>query len=264
MSDWDRFNSQFRETEHERNSRLKKLRLERNKEQGISDLPPKDHNNPPKTVFETIDGLCLEAMHWLDGKPIETDEQAAGLGKLMDMLAAARKECEAERKEKVAPIDEAKKAIQAVYVPVLKKADDALGVAQTVRNRYLKAKQAVLDEQVRIAREEAAEALRIAQEAMRERTGSLADAQAAEALAEMARSAEINARIAAKATPAKIGGRKTVSKAWTATLVNLLDALRHYYQTRPADLSEYVTGLANTDVRHTGKYIPGFTTTEVE
>ena len=224
--------------------------------------PGVGHNQPPRTIFETIDDLCLEAEHWLDGIAIETDDQAAGLGKLMDMLTTARKSCEAERKEKVAPIDEAKKAIQAEYVPVLKKADDALAVAQTVRKRYLKAKQAALDEQARIAREEAADALRIAQQAMRERTGRLADAQAVEALVDMAKSAEIQARIAAKATPAKIGGRKTVSKVWGATLVNLLDALRHYYRTRPADLSEYLTGLANADVRHGPKDIPGFNVKE--
>lgn len=222
------------------------------------------HNNPPKTIFDTINDLCLEADNWLDGEAIETDDQALGLGKLMDMLKAAKNECEAERKEKVAPIDEAKKAIQAVYVPVLEKAEDALGVAQTVRNRYLKAKQAALDEQARVAREQAVEAIKIAQEAMQARTGSLADKQAAEALVEMAKSAEIQAKMAAKATPQKIGGRKTVTRAWTATLVNLLDALRHYYRARPDDLSEYLTGLANGDVKHNPRDIPGFLIKENE
>ena len=226
--------------------------------------PSVGHNKPPKTIFETIDDLCVEAAHWLDAKPIETDDQAAGLDKLMTMLKAAKDECDAEREAKYRPLKDASDAVQAEYKPALDKAGKVLKVARTVADKYLAAKQAILDEQARIAREEAAEALRIAQQAMQARTGSLADAQAVEALVGMAKSAEIQARIAAKATPAKIGGRKTVTKAWTATLVNLLDALRHYYQTRPGELSEYLTGLANADVRRGPKDIPGFNVKEVE
>ena len=43
-------------------------------------------NNPPKTIFDTIDALYTEATAWLDNKPVETDEQADGLGMLMNML----------------------------------------------------------------------------------------------------------------------------------------------------------------------------------
>lgn len=230
----------------------------------MTDLPPKTHNRPPKTIFETINDLYLEAQNWLDGKPIETDAQAVDLGKLMDMLKEARKTCEAERKAKVVPIDDAKKVIQAEYVPVLKKADDALDVATSVRNVWLKKKQAILDEQARKAREEADRVRREALEAMQASRGDLLAREGAEALVEQARTAEHKAIALAKATPQTIGGRKTVTKVWSATLVNLLDALRYYYQTRPADLSEYLTGLANGDVRRNGKQIPGFNITEKE
>ena len=29
-------------------------------------------NNPPRTVFDEIDDLYLEASNWLDGQPVET------------------------------------------------------------------------------------------------------------------------------------------------------------------------------------------------
>ena len=84
-----------------------------------TDLPPKTHNNPPKTVFERIDDLYAEAKLWLDGEAIQNDAQAEGLGRLMEMLKAAGDECEAERAAKVKPLNEAKTAIQAVYNPYI-------------------------------------------------------------------------------------------------------------------------------------------------
>ena len=126
-------------------------------------------NNPPQNIFERIDSLYGEAKLWMDGAAIETDAQAAGLGALIDMLSDAGKACEAERKEKVKPLDDAKKDIQALYKPPLDNVDRALKAAKTVRDVWLKKQQAIIDEKARIAREEADKARREA-EKEREKT----------------------------------------------------------------------------------------------
>ena len=231
---------------------------------GYEFYPEIGHNNPPKTILETLDDLYTEAKNWIDGTPIETDEQARELDRLMGMLSDAWKAGEAERKEKVAPFDKAKKDVQAVYVPVLEKADTALKQARVVGNRFLAKKQAALDEAARVAREKAAEEKRIADEAIRASRGDLHAREEAEELLKQAKRAEAAANAAAKATPASIGGRKTVSKKFEAVLTDPGMALNHYYITRPADLLAIVQDWAGKDVNAGVRNIPGFHVKEQE
>ena len=221
-------------------------------------------NNPPRTVFDEIEDLYTEAQGWLDGADIENDDQAGALGLLMNMLTKTRKACDAERKEKVAPLDQAKKEIQAIYIPALERADRAIDVAKRVRDRWLKKKQAVLDEQARVAREEADRARREALAAMQASIGDLAAREEAEAIAEAARQADFKARAMAKATPQAIGGRKTVSKKYAPCLVSGAAAAGHYWQTRRADMEEFLMKLAVADVRAGKREIPGFNIVEEE
>ena len=225
-------------------------------------------NNPPKTVFERIDDLYDEAKLWLDGEAITDDAQAEGLGRLMETLKAAGDECEAERATKVKPLNDAKAAIQAVYNPYIAnkigKVAMALGAAKDARDKWLKAKQAVLDEQARIARDEADKARREALEAMQARRGDLAAREQAEAIAEAARQADFKARAMAKATPQAIGGRKTVSKTFKPTLVNGGAAAAHYWRTRRVDMETFLIKLAEADVKASKREIPGFDIVEVE
>ena len=234
----------------------------------ISDRHAIGANNPPRNVFERIDSLYGEAKLWLDGEAIETDAQAEGLGKLMDMLKAAGDECEAERAAKVKPLNEAKTAIQAVYNPYISektgKVAMALGAAKKARDKWLKAKQAVLDEQARVAREEADRARREALEAMQASRGDLAAREEAEAVVEAARQADFKARAMAKEVPKTIGGRKTVSKKYAPHLANGVEAATHYWQTRRADMEEFLMKLAVADVRAGKREIPGFKIVEEE
>ena len=221
-------------------------------------------NNPPKTIFDTIDALYTEAQAWFDGTDIETDMQAEQLGNLMVMLSDAGKACEAERKEKVAPFDKAKKEIQAVYVPALGKADTALKQARVVGNRFLAKKQAALDEAARQARENAAEEKRIADEAMRASQGDLHAREEAEEMLKQAKRAEAAANAAAKATPASIGGRRTVSKRWHPEMNDGAAAAFHYWTTRRAEMEAFLINLAVADVKTGKREIPGFEIKEIE
>lgn len=230
----------------------------------MTDTPAIGHNVPPSTIFDTINDLYMEAQNWLDGEAIENDDQARDLGALIDGLKAAGKSCEAERKEKVKPLDTAKKAIQDEYNPWLAKAERAIAAANTVRDRWLKAKQAILDEQARIARQKADQERQAALEAMQASRDNLAAREAAEAVVERAKQAEYAALAAAKATPETIGGRKTVTKKWEAVLVDAPAAAFHYWTTRRTEMEAFLLSLATGDVKAGRHEIPGFNVKEVE
>ena len=230
-------------------------------------------NNPPRTVFDEIDDLHLEATAWLDGEAIQNDAQAEALGMLMNKIRAAITACDEERKEKTVPLDEAKAAIQAVYNPYIQKANKdgtegkgprALTVAAKVRDAWLTKKQAILDDQARVAREVAAEEKRIADEAVRASRGNLAAREQAEALLEAARAAEHKAIALAKAKPPTIGGRRTVTKKREAVLVDMSLAAGWAYKNHKFPMSEWLTTIANADVKAGVRAIPGFEIKEVE
>lgn len=221
-------------------------------------------NNPPKTIFDTIDALYTEAQAWLDSKPVETDEQAEALGKLMLMLSDAGKACEAQRKEKVAPLDEAKKEIQALYKPPLDNVDRALKAAKVARDVWLKKKQAVLDEQARIAREEADRVRREALEAIQSSRGDLGAREQAEAIVEAAKKAEHKAIALAKATPAAIGGRKTVSKTFEYVLVNSAAAAAYCWKHHRKEMEAAILDLVRKDLRYGNMEIIGVEKREID
>ena len=226
--------------------------------------PGVGHNQPPRTVFDEIGDLHLEATAWLDGEAIENDAQAEALGMLIVMLTDAAKRCDEERDAKGRPFHEAHKAVQAEYKPHLDKAKLALDVAKEVRDKWLRYKQAILDEQARIARVVAAEEKRIADEAIRASRGNLAAREQAEALLEAARAAEHKAVALAKAQPPAIGGRRTVSKKWEAVLVDMSAASGWAYKNHQFSMSEWLITIANADVKAGLRTIPGFEIKEVE
>ena len=221
------------------------------------------HNLPPRSIFETIDDLHTEAMAWCDGTAIETDEQALALGQLLNMLADAHKTCEAERKEKVRPFDDGKKAVQAEYVPFIKKAELAIDAAKAVRDRYLRQKQAAIDEAARKAREEAEALKRAADAEIRRTRGNLEEREAAERKLEEAKRAEHKAIALAKAAPPNIGGRKTVSKTWETTISDPVAAANYCWQNHKEEMMELVLTLGKRDVKAGKREMPGFNIVEV-
>ena len=216
------------------------------------------HNLPPKSIFDTINDLHIEATAWCDGTAIETDEQALELGRLLDMLAEARKACEAERKEKAKPFDDGKNAVQAEYVPFIKKAELAIDAAKAARDRYLRQKQAAIDEAARKAREEAEALKRAADDEIRRTRGDLEAREAAERKLEEAKAAEYKAIALAKTTPPNIGGRKTVSKRYEAVMVNATEAANFCWKYHRAEMEAFILDLGRRDVKAGVRSIPGF------
>ena len=81
---------------------------------------PRDHNNPPEpTPFEVsrdrIADLYAEAKNWCDGEPIDSEDKAAEVRKLLDMLGEEIRTADARRKTENEPFDAGKAEVQARY-----------------------------------------------------------------------------------------------------------------------------------------------------
>lgn len=216
------------------------------------------HNLPPKSIFEVIDELHIEAAAWCDGMGALTDEQAVEIGRLIDMLNDARKTCEAEYDAKVKPLDDAKAEIKTIYDPAIAKAKSAIKETKIVRDIYLKHKQAAIDEAARKAREEAEALKRAADDEIRRTRGDLEAREAAERKLEEAKAAEYKAIALAKTTPPNIGGRKTVSKRYEAVMVNATEAANFCWKYHRAEMEAFILDLGRRDVKAGVRSIPGF------
>lgn len=150
------------------------------------------NNPPPFDAFTmALDDAYSTAKDFLDGKAIETQGEADAVGRIVSEVKKLRKDADAQRAEEKRPHDEAAKAVQAKWKPLLDRAETIIEAAQRPLTTYLAKLAAQQAEAERLAR---AEAERIAQEA-------IAAARAAESLddVEKAKALEIDAQRAAKA-----------------------------------------------------------------
>lgn len=242
----------------------------------VAELPA-DHqigaNKPPLTPYEAvalqIEDLLMEARNWADGQAVETPAQADAVARLIDDLRAAERAAEEVRKVEVAPLDEARDAIQArfnVYIAPLKNktpgkvplAMAALKAAQTPWLLKLEAEQRAKAE---AARAEAEEAARVAAEAVREANAcNLAEREAAEALVVEAERAAAEAKHAESAKAHAKGDGKAMGlrSYFTPVMVEPREALRHYLVARTDDVKAFLLKLATEDVAAGKRQIPGF------
>lgn len=99
---------------------------------------------------------------------VTTDEQEAALDELLDDVRQARKDADEQRVLEKRPHDDAGKAVQAAWKPLLDRCDKAAEAIKAALTPYRTARQAAKDEAARIAREEAAAKLEQAQTALRQ------------------------------------------------------------------------------------------------
>ena len=99
---------------------------------------------------------------------VTTDEQEAALDELLDDVRQARKDADEQRVLEKRPHDDAGKAVQAAWKPLLDRCDKAAEAIKAALTPYRTARQAAKDEAARIAREEAAAKLEQAQAALRQ------------------------------------------------------------------------------------------------
>lgn len=228
-------------------------------------------NGGPKvdTAFEEISArisdLYDEAKNWADGEPISSPEMAEAITTLFDGLQAAGKEAEALRVTEVKPLDEAKNAIQARFHPLIGDTKAGRGKVPMARTALQQLLTAWRVEQQRVAaaiaekaRKEAAEELRLAQEAMQASSGNLEAREQAEQQADAAKAAEKFARKAEKAATTGTGLRTM----WVATLTDEGVALDWAYTRAPARFRELVIAMAGEVVRSGVREIPGFVVSE--
>lgn len=222
-------------------------------ERGIGD------NKPPLTPYEQslkeINDLYDEAVLWLDGEPVTTQEHADGIGRLVGMLRDAKKLADERRKAEAKPFDDGKAEVQARYNPLIQdkkgKADLAMEVCKKALQPFLDAEQARIDAEAKAAREAAEEAQRKAREALQaSQADNLAEREAAEALLTAANKLQATAK-KAQGTTAKVSGTGRALSQRTRYVAEIDDPIlvvRHYWKTAQPEIEAFLLSLAQQDV----------------
>lgn len=229
---------------------------------------PMGHNAPadPFTAFSLhLDDLDEQARQFLDGTPIASEQQAEDVSRLLNMLRKASNDADDARKEEKRPHDEAAKAVQSKWRPLLERVDLAVSTAKRALTPWLAAKDAEQRAAAEAAAQEAREqAEAAAQVAAQVRPDDLAGQTTLRVKQENAAAAAKAADRLSKARPTVKGGERANSlrSRWTATLDDPVAALRHYRERQPEELKLWLVEQATRDVRAGKRQIPGFTITE--
>lgn len=223
-------------------------------------------HNQPATPYDAlkahIDDLDLEARNHLDGEPIKDEAQAAAVSRILDDARKASKAADEARKDEKRPHDEAAAAVQARWKPLLERADLAATTAKEALAPWL---QRLEDEQRAAAeamRKEAEEAAEVAaQTSASVDPGDLAGQTTARIRQESAHALAQRATRAEKARPHVRGGERAnfLKSRCTAILSDPVAFARWAWTNRRPDYDEFLQGLANREVRHGPRDIPGIT-----
>lgn len=220
-------------------------------------------NATPDIAFSmAVDDLYAEAANFVDGAPVETQGQADALATIITSAKQIRKDADAARRDEKQPHDDAAKAVQEKWKPVLTKVEDVIAAVQKPLTAWLQAQEA---ERERIAQEARAEADRLAAEAVAaaKTSGSLTDLTATRELQDAAVKANKDANRAAKAKSHVQGGGRAIGLRayWQAEMTDSAAALRWAREAHPDDLKEFLRELAGKAVNAGAREIPGFTIT---
>jgi len=128
------------------------------------------HNSPPplEKMSLHIEDLFSLVSSSLAGGEVSNDVQDAALDALLDEVRKAKKDAYALRAAEKKPHDDAAKAVQAAWKPLLDRCDKATDAIKAALTPYRTTKQRAKDEAARKAREEAEAKQRAAQEALRQ------------------------------------------------------------------------------------------------
>jgi hypothetical protein len=219
----------------------------------VNDVPATDRvvttkdNNPPAFDAFTmaLDDAYDTAKDFLDGVAIENQGQADAVGRIVAEVKRIKRDADEARKEEKRPHDEAAKAVQTKWAPLLDRADTIIRAAQKPLTAYLNA---LAEEQRQAelkAREEAAQKAQEAIQAQREAEGSVEAVERAKALQKEADAAAKDAGRAGKAKAHVAGvdraiGLRTYKVATVTDHRALLEhVMRHDPDPLKAWLEEY-------------------------
>ena len=222
------------------------------------------HNGSPEpTPFEVsrdrINDLYGEAKNWCDGEPIDSEEKAAEVRKLLDMLGEEIRTADARRKVENEPFDAGKAEVQARY-------NTLIGDTKSVKGKAILAQAACRQALTPWLQKQEAERLAAAEAARKEaeakareaalafqvtRADDLEEREEAEAMAREAAAADAAARKASKPTAT---GLRTV----TRTEVTDRNAfLRWVKENRPDALTGWLQSYAETLCAPRVRDVPG-------
>lgn len=200
-------------------------------------------NNPPaiEAFGMALDDAYATAKDFLDGAPIETQGQADAVGRIVSEARKLRKDADAARADEKRPHDDAAKAVQAKWKPLLERADTIIEAAQRPLTTYLAKLAAQQAEAERHAR---AEAERKAQEAIAAANNaeSMADLERVKALEKEADKAAKDANRAGKAK-AQVAGVDRAIGLRSYKVVQVLDmraALKWLFAHDPAAVEAFI------------------------
>ncbi len=211
-----------------------------------------------------IADLYVEALNWCDGSPIETEEQAAEVTKLLDMIGEEIKTAEKRRRDENKPFDDGKAEVQARYGLLIGETKSVTGKAILARDACRKAltpwrarQEAERLAAAEVARKEAEAKAREAALAFQvTRADDLEEREVAETLAQDAKAAEAAARKA---------GKQVATGLRTITRTEVTDRrafLRWVMENRADALSGWLQSYAETLCAQKVREVPGVSFTD--
>jgi hypothetical protein len=222
----------------------------------LANAPP----DPAELFAEEIADLLLEARNYLDGEPIANEQQAEAVSSLLNRLRRVSKDADEARKAEKKPHDDAAKAVQAKWTPLLSKAELAASTAKQALAPWLIKIEEDQRRKAEVARLEAERLAQVAAEAHAKAAGNLSATEDAELVLKAAGAAERHARATEKARPLAKGGERAIGlvDVFTPVLTDSCAALKHYREHQPEALKEWLVDQARQDVRAGKRSIPGF------
>jgi len=208
-------------------------------------------NNPPPDAMYSlhVDDLFSLLSDTLAGGEVGNDDQEAAIDALMDDFRKASKDADKARADEKKPHDDAAKAVQAKWKPILEKADRGVSACKDALTPYRMAKQRAKDEAARKVREEAEAKQRAAQEALRQ-----SEDLEARFLAEQELEAAKKLNLVANRIDRSATGLRTY---WEAEITDRKAALLHYIARVPERFTALIQQLADEDARGARGTVPG-------
>jgi uncharacterized protein with ATP-grasp and redox domains len=209
------------------------------------------HNNPPAFDAHSmhIEDLFALISDTTDGAAVDTDEKEAALDGLLDDVRKAKKAADAERAAEKKPHDDAAKAVQAKWKPLIDRCDMAADVIKRLLTPYRDAKQKAKDAAATKAREEVAAKEAAARAALQSSDNLEQRFEAEAGLKQATKLTAVANKLDRSAT-----GLRTY---WTHRIVNRRDLLKHVIERYPEDLADMLNEFVRAKVASGTRDMPG-------
>lgn len=207
------------------------------------------NNPPPLEAFALHIEELFSLVSGSTASPVSNDDQEAALDELLKDVRKAKQDADAQRAAEKKPHDDAAKAVQASWKPLLDRCDAAMSAIKDALTPYREARQKAKDEAARLAREEAEAKQKAAQEALRKSDDLETKFAAEEELKQASKLAAVANKIDRSAT-----GLRTY---WEAEITDRREALKHYIAKFPQEFEDLIQRLADADARGTRAPVPG-------